>query len=453
MFHFIFRHKKISFLILSVAILAIVAIVRWQIWFHNPKEKPYTVIDEPQWILLTPGNHGEMSRNVSWVCGDEVLKSKAELVAVAECDTSVVMSNGEVFASRAGKTAYYHVEFTDLKPDTEYAYRVTTGGKQSKWYNFMTFPENRERFSFLYVGDVQDTIGGTTNKTLREALSLQPETELLVCGGDLTERPTYQYWEETFRSLDSICQATPVMNITGNHDYIKGVICKLERRFPLIFSYFLRSKVEDNMVYTTTYGNTQFFLLDSNREFFYLFSQRSWLEEQLKASNAKWKIVVVHHPLYSIKGNNYIQKWFFNDLIQDYGVDLVLQGHEHAYARRTNKDEEGNSTTPVYTISHCSPKNYQIDFDDDFDKYGINSRYYQTVDIKGDTMALATYDANTHELYDTLEVIKTDEHTSINDLGADIKENITYKVNPSSDKSLEFFERIEEYKNRHPERM
>ncbi len=207
------------------------------------------------------------------------------------------------------------------------------------------------------------------------------------------------------------------------------------------------------MVYTTTYGNTQFFLLDSNREFFYLFSQRSWLEEQLKASNAKWKIVVVHHPLYSIKGNNYIQKWFFNDLIQDYGVDLVLQGHEHAYARRTNKDEEGNSTTPVYTISHCSPKNYQIDFDDDFDKYGINSRYYQTVDIKGDTMALATYDANTHELYDTLEVIKTDEHTSINDLGADIKENMTYKVNPSSDKSLEFFERIEEYKNRHPERM
>ena len=102
----------------------------------------------------------------------------------------------------------------------------------------------------------------------------------------------------------------------------------------------------------------QLFCLDSNREFFYLWTQRQWLEEQLKKSEAKWKIVVLHHPLYSVKGamNNLIQRWMFDDLIQEHGVNLVLQGHEHAYARR---GDNGQQST-IYLISHCSPKGYRI---------------------------------------------------------------------------------------------
>lgn len=83
-----------------------------------------------------------------------------------------------------------------------------------------------------------------------------------------------------------------------------------------------------------------------------------WLEEQLKKSNARWKIVVLHHPLYSIKGsmNNLFQRTMFNPLVEEYGVDLVLQGHEHAYARMTAHGENGEAQAPVYTVSHCSPK-------------------------------------------------------------------------------------------------
>ena len=66
----------------------------------------------------------------------------------------------------------------------------------------------------------------------------------------------------------------------------------------------------------------QIFCLDSNREFFYLWTQKKWLEEQLKKSNARWKIVVLHHPLYSIKGsmNNLFQRTMFNPLVEEYGV-------------------------------------------------------------------------------------------------------------------------------------
>lgn len=74
--------------------------------------------------------------------------------------------------------------------------------------------------------------------------------------------------------------------------------------------------VGDNQVYTLRYNDLQLFLLDSNREFFYLWSQKEWLEKELQTSDARWKIVVLHHPLYSVKGkyNNLAQKRFSTHL-------------------------------------------------------------------------------------------------------------------------------------------
>ena len=200
-------------------------------------------------------------------------------------------------------------------------------------------------------------------------------------------------------------------------------------------------------------------MLDSNREFFYLWTQRKWLEEQLEKSQAKWKILVLHHPLYSIKSNNnnLIQRWMFDDLVNQYGVDLVLQGHEHAYARMTAHYKNGAPAAPVYTVSHCSPKNYRIHFDERFDKFGISSRYYQTVTIHGDTLAMAAYDANTHALYDSLMIVvnpvKDYKWRPVVDLGKDIPENMDFTPDPGNKKDRKFAERIEEYKTAHPTRI
>jgi predicted phosphodiesterase len=369
-------------------------------------------------------------------------------------DTVKVEAYGEVFRSRSGVAAYYVARLRQLRPDAQYAYRAVTDGKASQWYRFQTYKENRNNLSFMYVGDVQDTVGGASNRILKEALAYHPQTEFLVCGGDLTDRPKDECWAETFRDVDSICQAMPLLTVTGNHDYLKGVIVSLERRFPLIYSYFLDSKIEDNQVYTVRYGSAQFFLLDSNRELPYLLTQRSWLERELQNSSARWKIVVLHHPLFSLKGhNNLIQRWVFNDLIEEYGVDLVMQGHEHAYGRMTRHDDNDKATTPVYTVSHCSPKNYRIQFDDEFDKFGISSRYYQTVDIKGDTLVMATYESYHHSLYDSLRIVKKGDSVNILDFGRDIPEYMEYTPDPSSKKDRAYAERIEAYKAKHPERM
>ena len=436
--------KRLFLLLLTIALATWVA-TRWNVWFGNPEELATEPLMAPGHVLLTFGNEDEMSRNVSWQCDTVLHPSHLELVCIEGGDTTQIEVQGEIFESRKGKAAYYVARLRQLKPAMHYCYRAVTGDNASPWYEFQTYETNRDKFSFIFVGDVQDTICGIANSLLREALVHHPDVEFLVCGGDLTERPANQYWAETFRTLDSIGQSLPILNVTGNHDYLKGVIQRLEYRFPLVFSYFLDSKVDDNMVYTLNYGDAQIFVLDSNREFFYLWTQRQWLEERLSQSKAKWKILVLHHPLHSLKGNNAIQQWMFDDLVSQYSVDLVLQGHEHAYARMTSHDEAGTAIPPVYTVSHCSPKNYRINFEEEFDRFGISSRYYQTVTVNGDTLTMATYDANTHALYDSLLIIDS-ETRHVVDLGKDIPENLDFTPDPTNKKDQKFAKRIREYK-------
>ena len=451
--------KKAVFAIVLVVLGILIGWVssRWHVWFHNPEEGAYISESEPHRVLLTFGDSLESSRNISWQADSIVRPSHLELALLPNGDTISIEATGEVFRSRSGQAAYYVARLRQLQPAAQYAYRVVTDGKASAWYHFQTYATQRDSMAFLYVGDVQDTIGGEANRFLREALCRHPQSEFLVCGGDLTERPIDAHWAETFRDIDSVCQAMPLLNVTGNHDYLKGVPVTLERRFSLVFSYFLDSKVDDNQVYTLRYGPAQFFLLDSNRELPYLLTQRHWLEDALQKSTAPWKIVILHHPLFSLKGyNNLIQRWVFNDLIEDYGVDLVLQGHEHAYGRMTNTQHPSpnlQQTTPVYTVSHCSPKNYFIQFDDRFDKFGISSRYYQTVSIKADTLTMAAYEVYSHTLYDSLRVIKANGSATIEDYGRNIPEYMEFTPDLSRKKDRAYAERIKEYVLRHPERM
>jgi len=60
-------------------------------------------------------------------------------------------------------------------------------------------------------------------------------------------------------------------------------------------------------------------------------AQRGWLEKELEASTAEWKIVVGHHPIYSC-GPHGDSKELVRDLVpllDRYGVALYLNGHDH----------------------------------------------------------------------------------------------------------------------------
>lgn len=443
---------KSSVAIIAVLALAIWCISRWNTWFHNPDEAPYEPSSVPSRVLLTFGNADGKSRNVSWTCGEEVETSYIELYDTKERHLSLVRAEGESFKSRSGKAAYYVGRLRHLKYGHHYSYRVCTGTKKSAWHRFSLPAKDERDISFIYAGDIQDTIGGCANTLLRHSFAANPDAQFLICGGDLTERPTDAFWQETFSTLDSIGQSVPVITAAGNHEYLKGVICQLDRRFTLTHSYYLDSKVDDNQLFTVRVGDAQIFVLDSNREFFYLFTQAQWLKQQLEASRAKWKILVLHHPLHSLKGsmNNIIQRWMFDGHVRHYGVDLVLQAHEHAYGRMTARDDDGRATAPVYTVSHCSPKNYRIEFDDAFDKYGVGGRYLQKVRTHGDTLFMAAYNAQDNSLYDSLYVVKGNGQEGIvHDCGKRIREVLMFDGNPGNKKDKAFMERIADYAKSH----
>ena len=111
----------------------------------------------------------------------------------------------------------------------------------------------------------------------------------------------------------------------------------------------------------------------------------------------------------------------FDGLFREYGVDLVLQGHEHNYARMTNKNDEGEMTTPLYLVSHASPKSYRLSFNDKYDRFGTNHRFYQHIDVTGDTLRMQAYLEN-DSLYDDVRIVKNASGTQIIDNAKDIPE-------------------------------
>lgn len=80
-------------------------------------------------------------------------------------------------------------------------------------------------------------------------------------------------------------------------------------------------------------GLAEFFALDSNRV---NVEQVKWLEGALAASRARWKIVLMHHPLYSSgkkHGSNDTLQKLLEPLFVRYGVAAVFAGHDHVYGR------------------------------------------------------------------------------------------------------------------------
>ena len=437
-----FKVIRLCLVIILVGIIVIVCNKKWNVWFGNPVEPPYASSNVPTRIQLTLGNSGQFSRNVRWQCGDTLAVSKLLIVQSTISDSAAMVSQsmpflplivqgtisdtvaisakGKIFQTQGGVTVSYYAELTDLT-EGEYSYSVCTGDKQSDWYHFTVKPYS-DKFRFVYIGDIQDTIGGTAGETFASINQTTKDADLWILGGDVIERPHDQYWNEYFISMDSISQTTPVIACPGNHEYYKGIIGKLDERFIHTFSYLIDSRNGGHAVFDTRYGNVAIIMLDSNRDIWTLFSQHRWFKKALlKSEDAQWKIVVLHHPVYSVRGkyNHLLIRRLFDPLMRKYGVDMVLQGHDHCYARMITKNNNNKLMTPVYLISHFSPKDYRIKRDEKYDRFGNEMRFYQTVDIISDTLSLKTYIEN-GELYDHVCIVKSNGMAHIIDKAINI---------------------------------
>ncbi|WP_017316727.1 metallophosphoesterase family protein [Mastigocladopsis repens] len=120
-------------------------------------------------------------------------------------------------------------------------------------------------------------------------------------------------------------QGVKFQAVLGNHD-IRTANGDLQLKY---LGFNMRGRF-----YTFRRDNVQFFALDTNTNADWE-KQLKWLEQELSASNAPWKVVFGHHPVYAsgVYGSNPTFIKAFTPLFQKYGVQLYINGHEHHYER------------------------------------------------------------------------------------------------------------------------
>ncbi|OCQ92647.1 metallophosphoesterase [Nostoc sp. MBR 210] len=112
----------------------------------------------------------------------------------------------------------------------------------------------------------------------------------------------------------------------GNHD-IRTANGEPQLKYPGF-------NMQGKRYYTFRRNQVQFFALDTNGNADWK-KQLPWLEQELSRSDAPWKVVFGHHPVYAsgVYGNNPGFIKVFTPLFQKYGVQLYINGHEHHYER------------------------------------------------------------------------------------------------------------------------
>ncbi|MEF2245432.1 purple acid phosphatase family protein [Paenibacillus sp. IITD108] len=226
----------------------------------------------------------------------------------------------------------HKAEASGLEAGTMYQYRVGDGTKWgwSKTSSFRTEAEHTEAFTFINVTDSQGETEQHFNiwkDTLDQAFKQFPQAEFIVHNGDFVEYPEdTDAWKLLLNKASEWITSVPLMPVTGNHDEVKGDAKEFSARFFVPDNG--ASKSNPGTTYSFQYGSALFIMLntESNKK-----EQTRWLEEQLAANTKEWIIVSMHKGPYGGKPNENIQDWV--ELFDQYKVDLVLQGHNHEYAR------------------------------------------------------------------------------------------------------------------------
>ena len=410
-----FKRKHIVRRLLLPLIIAVAAVVvgyvakRWDVWFQNRPEKAYSVSGGIERVLLSIGEN-ETSRTLTWRCDTLLQESRVYLTQELSDYMLCYSASGEIIATEGGNGAYYRCLIDSLKPGFTYSYTISTGAQTSERQSFR-IPDNRNnRFSFIYFGDIQDSINGLSREIFPSVARQCPEADFWLFGGDIIERYLDEYWAEWFTAIDTIARQMPVLAVAGNHEQYKGYPKRLDPRFTA-HHYYPNNGIDS----TSRHGNYRIYgdaLIVSLTTYELpaidvAYKQYCWLKKLLENSDSKWKIVVMHHPVYSPRASrfNVFSRLLFNPLFKKYNVDLVLQGHDHAYGRRWQREGE-NTIAPLYIVSSCSPKKYAPSPNGNFDRMAAGINLYQRINVTGDTLAFAAYETDTHLLYDSVLVIK-----------------------------------------------
>jgi 3',5'-cyclic AMP phosphodiesterase CpdA len=136
--------------------------------------------------------------------------------------------------------------------------------------------------------------------------------------------------------------------------------------------------------YMTTHGPADLFYLDSSVPGVFgpgSSTQWEWLDDTLASATSQWRIVMLHHPLYSSgrHGSTIGARTRLEPILARHHVDLVLAGHDHHYERTHPQDGI------TYLVSGGGCKTTSVG-QSDFTAAAASILQFLLIDIVGDRL-------------------------------------------------------------------
>jgi hypothetical protein len=248
----------------------------------------------------------------------------------------------------------HEAALTGLTAQTEYTYRVSVRGIVLTEGSFRTAPPiGGGQATFVAFGD--SGTGSVQQRKLAVLLAGERPNLLLHTGDVAYQSGSLKELQDYFFGVyGGWLAGRSVAPSMGNHDNATNEGAAYLNSFVLPLN--APAGVQERY-YSFDFGPVHFVALDTERAFIdsgLRAEQVSWLRADLAATTQPWKIVFFHKPPYD-SGPHHAPvlavRQAFGPVFEEFGVQLVLSGHEHIYERTVPWQGAGGPGAPVYVVT------------------------------------------------------------------------------------------------------
>ncbi|MCR4660850.1 MAG: metallophosphoesterase [Clostridia bacterium] len=242
---------------------------------------------------------------------------------------------------RARTYNVYEETLKNLEPGTTYYYKLrNANGDETPVYVFKTAPSDIQEFSFMAITDIQ---GSYENNYLESAPDLEKAfayeeigskaSFIVSCGDNVDNGKNFLQYSWWLNDQVKVWANQTLVSMAGNHE---------DNSYDLSSVIALPSNAkvqESGYYYSYNYGSAHFVIIDTNNLTNNMIAetQYNWLVEDLNNNTSQWTIVMLHKGLQTAGSHAFdddviAMREQLMPIFAKYGVDLVLQGHDHTYS-------------------------------------------------------------------------------------------------------------------------
>lgn len=370
----------------------------------------FTLYAEPDRGVVYPVTHNrkpyvqQVSTQDAWISW----QSLQEAVGRVEIGTEKDAYDREFSTQQLGQ--FHRIHIDGLQSDTRYYYRVYSGETVvSDGYSFKTAPEpgQRDAYAFMVLGD--SGTGNDNQRAVRDQMLRTYGThhpEFLIHVGDVHQGNGAAYDEVYFQIYEDLIQQMPFFLAIGNHDTYT------DNGAPFLNDFVTPKTFHpDGRYYAHQWGDVYLINLDTNIPFARGSDQYNFLVEALRSPQREqsgWTVLYFHHPPYSEywpawEGSQTVRRDLM-PLFEQYGVDVVFNGHTHSY-------EYGELNGVHYVVTGGGGGNLDpfgrdfahVSFSDAVFHFGLvkirgNRLDFEAIDMQGDVVHTFSIQKNTTAL-------------------------------------------------------